>query len=228
MKNRSVILVIFALVCSLSLQAQVDKFASQLYVGAGGGASLSKLDFDPRVAQKNALGFHGGLSIRYISEEHIGLQLEANIAKRGWMEKFTDNPDYSYSASVTYVEVPLMTHVYFGNKTRFVFHLGPQVNYLIAQSSQISSALQNHVEQQRIEHPTQKYGEQYKPADKRFDYGLIGGLGMEFRTPIGSFDLEGRYYFGLGDIFNSGVGSAYSRSAHRVAEARLTYFIQLF
>lgn len=228
MKTPKVLLSVLALIFTLSSQAQVKKFASQLYVGAGGGASLSTLDFEPKVIQENTLGFHGGLSVRYVSEEHIGLQLEANIAKRGWTQKFTDNPDFSYSSSLTYMELPMMTHVYFGNKTRLIVLLGPQVNYLINQSSQISAALQSDVDKQRIDFPDKKYGEQYKPAEKKFDYGLIGGLGVEFRTGIGSFDLEGRYYFGLGDIFNSGVGSAYSRSAQRVAEARLTYFIQLF
>jgi hypothetical protein len=50
------------------------------------------------------------------------------------------------------------------------------------------------------------------------DYGLAAGIGMELKTGIGVFDLEGRYYFGLGDIFTSrrSEQAYFSRSASRV------------
>jgi hypothetical protein len=59
---------------------------------------------------------------------------------------------------------------------------------------------------------------------------LTGGAGIELKTGIGIFNLEGRYYFGLGDIFNNrrGDNAYFSRSAHRVISAKLTYYIQMW
>ncbi|MDK2969758.1 MAG: hypothetical protein PWQ65_865, partial [Bacteroidota bacterium] len=68
----------------------------------------------------------------------------------------------------------------------------------------------------------------YDEANKKLDYGIIAGTGLQFKTGIGDFDLEGRYYFGLGDVFNNTVSDYYSRSAHRVIEAKLTYYIKIF
>lgn len=39
----------------------------------------------------------------------------------------------------------------------------------------------------------------------RFDYGIIAGAGIEFRIKkTHGIVLEGRYYYGLGDIFKTG------------------------
>ena len=68
---------------------------------------------------------------------------------------------------------------------------------------------------------------QYSPSDalKKIDYGLTGGVGLELETGVGNLNLEGRYYFGLGDLFES--RRSLSRSAHRLIEAKLTYYIQI-
>ena len=65
---------------------------------------------------------------------------------------------------------------------------------------------------------------------KRFDYGLLGGLGMALKTPIGDMDLEGRYYFGLADLFSTRkTDKTYlSRSAHRMIEGKLTWYFKMW
>lgn len=124
-----------------------------------------------------------------------------------------------------------MTHVYFGNKTRFVFNAGPQINILIGENARMNQALSDDVEARKAAAPDAPIGVQYAPMSemKRVDYGLTGGMGVELRTAIGLFDLEGRYYFGLGDIFTSrrSDNAYFTRSAHRVIMAKLTYYIQV-
>ena len=40
------------------------------------------------------------------------------------------------------------------------------------------------------------------PIDRKFDYGILGGAGVEFIIRRKhSIMLEGRYYFGLGNIY---------------------------
>ena len=39
-------------------------------------------------------------------------------------------------------------------------------------------------------------------VEHKFDYGIAAGLGVEYTIPrVGHFLLEGRYYYGLGNIY---------------------------
>ena len=93
----------------------------------------------------------------------------------------------------------------------------------------MSDALADYVEQQRSieENSFAIPEERYEDASHKFDYGIIAGIGFALKTGIGDFDLEGRYYFGLGDILNNRREDYYSRSAHRIVEAKLTYYLKL-
>lgn len=212
----------------LSTFSQQKQFDSRLFVGGGGGVSLSTIDFNPRISQQYKLGFNGGATVRYIAEKYVGLQLEVNFAQRGWTEKFDKNPGFSYTRNLTYVDVPFLTHVYYGSKTKFIFNIGPQVSFLVGESGKISPDLQSYVDKQRQDIPDKPFATQYDKIDHRFDYGLTAGIGVELETKAGTFDLEGRYYFGLGDIFKNSVENQYSRSAQRVASVKLSYLIPLF
>jgi hypothetical protein len=222
------LLVIWGFLSVFLLFAQKTKFKPELYVGPGGGMVFSAVDFVPKVSQNTHKGFQGGVSAKYISEKNLGLILEMNFVQCGWAEDYKNNPEYSYSRTLNYLEVPFMTHVYFGNKSRFIFNIGPQIGYLLSESSSMSDALAEYIEQQSTEqHAYAIPEERYENASHKFDYGIIAGIGFALKTGIGDFDLEGRYYFGLGDILNSRREDYYSRSAHRIIEAKLTYYIKL-
>ena len=61
----------------------------------------------------------------------------------------------------------------------------------------------------------------------KFDYGIAGGAGLEVRTGIGNFILEGRYYFGLNDFYNNTKRDYFGRSAHATIIGKLTYLFDL-
>ncbi|MDR2815977.1 MAG: PorT family protein [Proteiniphilum sp.] len=210
-----------------------DPFKNELYLGAGVGGLFSKVDFVPRVPQVYKQGVYGGISAKYISEKYLGLIMELNFAQRGWKEEFDpSSTDFSYSRTLNYIEIPFMTHIYFGRKARFIVNAGPQVSLLVGDNQKMSRALSDDVDSRRADNPGTRIGMQYEGMYelKRIDYGLVGGIGMEFKTGVGDFDLEGRYYFGLGDVFtNRRSEEAYfSRSASRMIEAKLTYYIRIF
>ncbi|MEA4916410.1 porin family protein [Proteiniphilum sp.] len=216
----------------LPLQAQKETSKSELYLGAGAGTLFSKMDFVPGVPQVYKQGIFSGISAKYISEKHLGLIVELNYVQRGWKEEFDSSTDFSYSRTLNYVDIPFMTHVYFGDKTRFVFNAGPQISLLLGDSQKMSQSLSDNLDERRANNPEARIGMQYEGMYdlSKIDYGLVGGIGMEIRTGIGDFDLEGRYYFGLGDIFTSRRSDKayFSRSASRVIEAKLTYYIRIF
>lgn len=224
------LLIFFAV--SLPVRAQRDSFAGEFYFGAGGGALFTKIDFVPGITLAFKQGMHGGISAKYISQEHLGLILEANYSQRGWKEEYDPSTGFSYDRTLNYLEFPFMTHVYAGHKTRFIFNVGPQISILLNDKELMSEALANDLEQRRNNNPDARIGMQYDGMSKlkKIDYGLIAGIGMALKTGMGDFDLEGRYYFGLGDIFSSRRSDKayFSRSAARVAEVRLTYYFRIF
>lgn len=229
----SPVVVCFLLFLGISpLHAQKETFKGELYLGAGGGSLFSKVDFMPGVPLAFKQGIYGGISAKYISEKYLGLIIELNYAQRGWKEDFDPSSDFSYSRTLNYVEIPFMTHIYFGEKIRFILNLGPQISLLVGDSQEMSQALSDDLDARRADDPEARIGMQYEGMYdlKRLDYGLVGGIGMELKTGIGDFDLEGRYYFGLGDIFTSrrSEEAYFSRSASRVIGVKLTYYIRIF
>ena len=227
------VLLCFLICVSISpLYAQKEIFKGELYLGAGGGSLFSKVDFVPGVPTRSKQGVYGGISAKYISEKNLGIVLEVNYAQRGWEEKFDESSDFSYSRTLNYVEIPFMTHIYVGGRTRFILNLGPQISMLIGDNQKMSQALVDDLDARREEDPEAPIGMQYEGVYKlkKIDYGLLGGIGMEIKTGIGDFDLEGRYYFGLGDIFTSrrSDDAYFSRSASRVFWVKLTYYMRMF
>ena len=225
-----ILALIISFISITSLYSQKKVFDNELYIGVGGGAYASSVDFVPSIPQNQKIDFFGGVSAKYITQNHLGLIIEANYSRRGWEEEYDSESDFSYSRTLNYLEVPFMTHIYFGDKARFIINVGPQISFLLNDKQSMSSALASDVEARQAIDRDARIGVQYSPFSElnRFDYGIVGGVGMTLQTGIGNFDLEGRYYFGLGDVFESrrSKNSYFGRSAHRLIEAKLTYYIK--
>ncbi|WP_299234116.1 porin family protein [uncultured Bacteroides sp.] len=203
-------------------QAQLQEQKHNFSIGISGGVNFSNVDFAPRIKQGYLVGPQMGFTARYISEKYFsmicGIQAEVNYSQRGWKEVIEDNSGDSYQRAMNYVEVPLLAHLAFGkehgNGARFILNLGPQIGFLIGEKE--THAMPSIQKEQ--------YG---KAAENGFDYGLIGGGGLEIRTGIGHFLLEGRYYFGLSDFFNSTKKDYFSRSAHTYICGKITYLFDI-
>ena len=168
------------------------------------------------------LGFNGGGTIRWITEPHLGLQAELNFTQGGWQEKFDEKPQFKYSRTINYIEMPFMSHIYFGSKRVHVFiNLGPKIGFAIGEKTESNLNGEN-------PNPNRPDEQHTLGVEKKFDWGICGGPGIEIRTGIGSFLLEGRYYYALGNIFNSRKEDPFSKSAGQVISAKLTYLIPLF
>ncbi len=205
----------------VSVVSAQDSFDRELSIGANGGLTFSSMRFTPNIRQKSLMQFEGGLSTRFISENHFGIQVELNYSQRGWEEYNPDVPEHQYSRGLNYLELPLLTHIYFdtGKHLRLVFNLGPQLGYLLNESVLIPLSQE---ERTALGEEIPEYYDQ--SAQRRFDWGICGGGGLELRTTAGSFVLEGRYYFGLSDIFNNGKADYFASSANQVIGVKLTYF----
>ncbi|MDR2843373.1 MAG: PorT family protein [Candidatus Symbiothrix sp.] len=209
-------ILLFLLVSWMGYSQETD-FQPEWAFGMNGGITLSEVGFVPRIPQELLVQSSGGLTARYIQEDHFGLQLELNYSLRGWKHE-VDTAIYlnHYAESLLYLELPLMTHIYFnlGNRTRLIFNVGPQISYHIGEKV-LEKNIVNH-DYDFYEHPQ---------VQNKFDYGITGGLGMELRTGIGHFILEGRYFFGLSDIFYNGREYDFQASHNQVIGIKMTYLL---
>jgi hypothetical protein len=234
MKKYIAILYILLLAVPFTAKAQLQETRNEFDFGVNAGVNLNSVSFTPTIKQSTKQGLVGGFTGRYICEKYFslicGVQVEANFSQRGWTEKIdpTVSTD-TYSRTMNYVEIPFLAHIGFGqDKPRGVqgfIHVGPQVAYLISESEKKSWS--DNVDISTLKR-TNDVNYQYIPAQNKFDYGLVGGGGFEMKTGVGSFLMEGRYYFGLSDFFNIGNGDRqFTRAAHTTISVRLAYLFNV-
>lgn len=212
--------------CILPVKAQIGEQRNNLAVGFSGGISDNSVSFTPRIKQNGFMGITGGLIARYISEKYFnmicGAQLELNYTQLGWNENINDGTGDTYSRSMNYIQLPFLAHLAFGKEKRglqFFFNLGPQIGFLLNEKEKMSKNFS--ISSRSV---TQQYG---KLVDKKFDYGITAGMGVELRTGAGNFLVEGRYYYGLADFYNSTKKDYFSRSAHTTIFAKITYLFDI-
>lgn len=158
----------------------------ETYVGIQGGATGSMLNFSPSVDLTYLLGYSGGLSYRYIGHKVAGLQAELNYSQRGWAES-----DGLYARQLNYLELPFMTHFYFGRNFRFHLNIGPQLSYLLSENVLINNTVNSEAEQHT------------KPVYNKFDYGFCGGPGFSFRFNKQVIMLDIRASYSVSDVFSN-------------------------
>lgn len=199
---------------SLGVFSQDNHFIPEWSFGVNAGSTLSKMRFTPRISQELLTQFTGGVTARYISEKNFGIQAELNYSLRGWKDLTDDVFLNEYERSLTYLELPLLTHLYFhlGKRARFVILAGPQIAYLLSEQSDLT-----------LNDPEQDQSYYKLDVQRKFDYGIMLGVGIEFRTGIGSFILDGRYYYGLSDVFNNTKNDEFQASSNQVIGIKLTY-----
>lgn len=222
-------------------KVESGKFEREWNVGANFGVNLSQASF-ANSYRGNPLKtylwqqYQGGVSLRYITEKNLGFIVELNYSQQGWQEKFEDvddagnvfeRTDYEHEHQLNYLNIPFLTHIYFGDKVRFFFNLGPQIGFLIGENETMNDKLREDLASGSYS-PSKSTGQFFHKADRKFDYGIVAGMGLEFRTGIGHFALEGRYTFGLGDFYNNKKSDHFQRSAHRVIGVKMTYYTKLF
>lgn len=218
--------VMVACLC-MSLRAQTH-YEGSISIGGKAGATLSRTQFNPSVPQSFLPGMMMGATFRYIEERHFGLILELNVEQRGWKELY-EGTDFRYQRRFTYVQLPMLTHIFFGNE-RFkgFFNAGPELGYMIAHSTNSNFDYPNFADIEGF--PTiNRHNEQLNlDIHSRFDYGISAGLGMEVGLARRhSIALEGRFYYGLRDVFSNHKKDPFSGSSGMSIMITLGYNYQI-
>lgn len=233
MKSHHIYIIFICLtVLLLPAHSQVGEPRNDWAIGVNGGFNFNRVSFYPSVNQKWYFGPTYGVTARYTCEKYFAVlcafQAEANYSRLGWKEDIltaAGKPSSeTYKRTLHYVQVPLLARLGVGREKRGVMGyivLGPQLGYLLGESAEHST---NWNPADRVNSRNEQYDLTVK---NRFDYGITGGLGLELGTPAGHFLIEGRYYFGLSNLFGASKKDPFGRSANGAIVGKISYLIPL-
>ena len=181
---------------------------------------------------------------------------ELNYTQMGWKEKILDYDNQpvslhtdesqmlSYARKINYFQVPLLARLGWGrerNGFQFFIQLGPQLG--IYMNDQVESNFDVHEPAFNPVIIDGKYSPEYQYANKRvshvvaqdsmavenkIDYGIDLGVGLEFSNRhVGHFIVEGRYYYGLGNIYGNSKRDYFGRSNYGSIMVKFTYLFDI-
>jgi len=164
-------------------------------IGFKGGLSLSRLVIDPAesfpFSIKDLNGPVGGIFFG-AGLGPLAFQTEILYARMGMKGQATDA---QLQYRMDYIQVPLTLKVRVpAGPVRPVVIAGGYGSYLLKAKGVLVT-------------PTGTESADLGDEFKKFDYGVLGGVGLEFKLPGILLTIEGRYNFGLADIVKeSGEG----------------------
>jgi len=227
--RRLALLLLSVVCCQLStVFAQVGEPRTDLAVGVNGGFVMNKVSFYPSVRQTFKMGLTTGATVRYTCEKYFNMlcafQGEVNYSQAGWKEKVEGVSD-TYQRTLHYVQMPLLANLGFGRERGGVkgfLVVGPQIGFCIGESTKEG---EGYVPPQELVGGKNQHELE---VEKKFEYGITGGLGMDISTKGGHhFIIEGRYFYGLSDIFGNSKKDAFGRSANGTISAKASYLFDI-
>ena len=230
-------------VVPVAMTAQIGEHRNDLAIGFNGGLNMSSVSFTPKVSQAKLNGITGGLSVRYVCEKYFStvcsLYGEINYSQMGWKEDIVDVNDMpvintatglpeEYSRTVNYIQVPLMAHLAWGREQKgfaFFVNLGPQFGIYMSESTKTNFDFSDRNAADRV-NPV--CAQDTMAVENKFDYGIAAGAGIEFSHPkVGHFLLEGRYYYGLGNIYGDSKRDYFGSSNFGTITVKLAYLFDI-
>ena len=210
--------------------AQVGSHRADIALGVSGGYTMNRISFNPTIKQAWKGGTTLGVTLRYTCEKYLSaicaLQAEVNYADLGWKELI--EPQYgtdTYYRQIHYIQVPFLARLGWGREVKGLqgyIILGPQIGFCIGEKEHYSNPWAG---SPRPNNVTQQYG---REVQNTFEYGITAGAGGEVSAgKVGHFLIEGRYYYGLADIFHNSKRDPFGRSANGAIIIKLTYLFDL-
>lgn len=240
---RKYLLVLFLSFISFAVKAQVGEYRTDFAVGVNGGYVLSNVGFQPDVPQSMLGGMTMGVTLRYTCEKYFksicAIVAEVNLVQTGWKEKIQgmeNQPLYyegstealHYQRKMTYLQIPLFARLGWGRERKGLqgfFQVGPQLGIFLSESTTTNLIDGEEPTEQRSSNIVKQ---ESMPVEKKFDYGIAGGAGIEFSVPkVGHFMLEGRYYYGLGNIYGNSKSDYFGKSNFGQIVIKATYLFDI-
>ena len=246
--NRLFFILLLPFLCVASAVAQVGEHRNDFAVGFNGGMMLSEVGFMPEVPQSLHKGFSGGFTLRYTSEKYFNsicaIVAEVNYSQVGWKERIQTPEDMpvinavtglaeEYQRDMTYIQVPVLARMGWGRErsgVQFFVQAGPQVGFFLNEKTDMNFPWDSRtpVYSDGSGRTSSVVAQDTMSVQRKLDYGIAAGLGLEFSlNHVGHFLLEGRYYYGLGDIFDNSKRDYFGRSNFSNISVKLTYLFDI-
>lgn len=218
-------LLLLCFITSVSVSDAQKRIAREVHLGVVGGATLSNYRMNPNVTQSFSQGFTFGIAARYIEENHFGLAAELLFNQRGLKDQFDVDlyPNLSFERKINYLELPILADIYFnlGSRNVISLDLGPKLGFYLSDSS--TSKLEGDEWKKAQSSVYHAYKHHTEPITKKFDYGIQINAGYEFKfSKQMSLQLQGRYYFGLENMFSDKKSDAFDNSANQQIQITAT------
>lgn len=183
----------------------------------------------PECATEDARGIHrrilSPLYQREIFSTICSIAAEVNYASLGWKQDILTPADQpvvnangnaeAYERTINYVQIPVFAHLAWGQESKgwsFFFKAGPQIGLYLSESTQRNYTAPN-LATDGTGRANTIVKQEDMPVETKFDYGIAAGLGTEWSHPrLGHFQLEARYYYGLGNIYGSSKSDFFGKS----------------
>ena len=238
------VLAVIAMFCLTSVaNAQVGDHRNTLSIGFNGGYNLTNIRFSPKVVQTMKGGFTGGFTARYTVEKYFStiasVQAEVNFAQLGWKEDIqtidnkpvvntvTGVPE-KYERTINYVQLPFMTHLAWGKENKgfnFFVNAGPQFGLYLGENTTSNFEFAN---RNTADRANSTAAQDTMNVQKKFDYGITLGLGMEYAAAkAGRFQVEARYYYGLGNIYGDSKKDYFGSSNFGTITIKMAYLFDI-
>jgi hypothetical protein len=159
-------------------------------IGVKAGINLANVYMDDVADENLKVGLNVGLFAKIPVSEFFAIQPEVLYSSKGSKITYDDalQGEGEYRFNLNYVEVPVLAVFNIG--PHFNIHAGPYAAFLA------SANIKDMHEDGTVEGIEDLNVDNFN----RFDYGLSGGLGLEF----GNFIIGGRYNYGLHELGKSG------------------------
>ena len=180
---------------------------------------------------------------------------EVNLTQMGWKEDildFNDQPvvlhtdetqTLKYSRKMSYVQIPVLARLGWGRERKgfqAFFQIGPQIGFFLSEKTETNfDVRQSDFNPGTRDNPNPSYKYQSSrvsdvvaqdtmAVENTFDYGIAAGAGLEFsHRKLGHFLVEGRYYYGLGNIYGSSKRDYFARSNFGDIIIKFTYLFDI-
>lgn len=181
---------------------------------------------------------------------------EVNYSQMGWKENILDMNDQpvplhtdesqtlAYQRKMSYIQVPLLARLGWGRERKgfqFFIQLGPQVGFYLNDKTESNFDVHDPAFNPNVKNGY--YGPDYQYANKRVshvvaqdtmavenkvDYGIALAGGLEFsHRHAGHFIVEGRYYYGLGNLYGASKRDYFGRSNFGSIIVKFTYLFDI-
>ncbi|WP_159468434.1 porin family protein [Dyadobacter sp. 3J3] len=207
---------------------------AQMSVGLRAGANFANLAVQDDTGQEYPFKAKTGLNFAVLFNVPIGrttsIQFEPGFSQRGTrisetVSQVINNQDAKVELRakllINYIEMPVLFQFKPKlGKIEGIFSIGPEFRLLtnnLKQKSSVKSYLDGKLISEENDESSYSFGE----GSRKFDYGILGGVGVAYPLGILKIFAEGRYHFGLRNLATPIDGDDNSKVHNRGASVHL-------